>query len=162
MAGFAIEHDIKELYEELGKADSKKDKLFDSMRDVYMLAFLLGVRKDERKKINKKASDPIREDTFGEENRIIMDFMALEKTKDINILRKREENDDYIHNLVEEYANGGIHILYDLLGKSHDLDTLISIVKTYEDDNENIENVRANLEADAFLNLYSEMIKDDE
>lgn len=161
MASFAKDVQVEELFKELGKSDSKKDKLFDSMKDVYMLAFLLGMRKNERKKISKKSSDPIKEEIFGEENKIIMDFMALEKTKDINILKKTEEADEYIHNMVEEYANGGIHILYDLLGKSHDLDKLISIVKTYEDDNEDIEKARANLEADVFLNLYSQMSKDD-
>lgn len=118
------------------------------------------MRKDERKKISKKSSDSIKEEIFGEENKIIMDFMALEKTKDINILKRTEKTEEYIHNMVEEYANGGIHILYDLLGKSHDLDTLISVVKTYEDNNENTESIRANLEADAFLSLYSQVSKD--
>lgn len=35
MASFAKDAQVEELFKELGKSDSKKDKLFDSMKDVY-------------------------------------------------------------------------------------------------------------------------------
>lgn len=142
MSNFAKDISAEEIFKELGKPDIKKDKFFESMKDVYMLAFLLGIKNNERLGIKKKSADPIKDEIFGEENKIIMDFIALYLTKDINILKKSVETEEEIHTMVEEYTNGGIYILSDLLKEQSDnLDHLISVVKEFEVNSNGIKKV---------------------
>lgn len=133
MASFAKDLEVEDIYKDLGKPDGKKEKLFESMKDVYMLAFLLGVKNNQNLPIKRKSQDPIKEEIFGSENKRIMDFIVLYLTKDINILKKSTESEDKIHTMVEEYANGGIHILNDLLKTDYyNLDNLIAVIKEFE------------------------------
>ena len=103
MASFSKDIDVENIYKDLGKSEGKKEKLFETMKDVYMLAFLLGFKNNQKIKLNKKSQDSIKEETFGPENKIIMDFIALYLKKDINILKKDDKSEDFIHEIVEEY-----------------------------------------------------------
>lgn len=137
MASFSKDIDVENIYKDLGKSEGKKEKLFETMKDVYMLAFLLGFKNNQKIKLNKKSQDSIKEETFGPENKIIMDFIALYLKKDINILKKDDKSEDFIHEIVEEYANGGIRIISELLGKDYNnLDNLINVIKEFEEKSE--------------------------
>lgn len=132
MAVFSKDEKNEYIYKDLGKNDGKTEKLFESMKDVYMVAFLLGVLNDEKLSISKKG-DPIKDIYFEDDDRYLMELIALDLTKDINILNKKEESEKYIHSLVENYANSGICKLDELLGGEHfDLDNFISMIKEYE------------------------------
>lgn len=132
MAGFSKSEEKEQIYKNLGKPDSKVEKLFESMKDVYMMAFLLGAL-DEKKVPIKKKGDPIKDVYFDEDDKLLMDLVALDMTKDINILKKKEDSNEYIHQLVEEYANGGIEKLEELFdGEYFDIDKFVSIIKGYE------------------------------
>lgn len=142
MSNFYKDEKAENIYKELGKPEGKKEKLFESMKDVYMLSLLLGIKYEENNPIEKKSSDPIKEEIFGEENIRIMNMLALYMTKDINILNKSEESEKCIHNMMENYANGGIFKFYELLdGNLNNLDGLISFVKNLENKEQEIKKV---------------------
>lgn len=142
MASFAKDINAEEIYKELGKPDGNKEKFFDSMKDVYMISLLLGFKYNLNPPIEKKSSDPIKEEIFGHDNKRIMDFMALYSTKDINVLKRTKESEELIHNMVESYANGGIYKLNELLnGDSSNLDNLIAVVKEFEEESIEIKKV---------------------
>ena len=123
-----------QIFKNLGKNEGKTQRLFDSMKDVYMIAFLLGAIKKEKKVIDKKSQDPIKDVYFNSDDKALMDLITLDLTKDINILNKTSESQEYIHDLVEQYANIGIEELDKLLDNNHfDLDNLIVAIKNYED-----------------------------
>lgn len=134
MALFAKDIEVEEIYKSLGKPDGKIEKLFESMKDVYMLALVLGAVNDERIPLKKRSPDSIKEEIFREDNKRIMDLIALNLTKDINILKNTNDSEEIIHNIVEEYSNGGIRILSELLKTDYEnLDNLIAVVKEYEE-----------------------------
>lgn len=117
----------EELYQSLGNT---KDSLFNSMKDVYVLAALLGAIKENKKKFNKKGGEPIKEGIFNYSDKVILDFIAVNATKDINILKNDEEELNSKSNLLEEYANGGMETLEKYLAEDPlNIDRLIQCVK---------------------------------
>ncbi|BFK80937.1 hypothetical protein I3900191A7_10820 [Clostridium baratii] len=133
MAVFSKEDNKEYIYKNLGKAEGDSEKLFSSMKDVYMIAFLLGAIENEKKEIRKKSKDPIKDIYFDNNDKLLMELVALDLTKDINILNKKESSQEYIHSLVEEFANWGIDKLNNMLNENHiDLDNLINCIKEYE------------------------------
>lgn len=134
MTVFNKSHKSEQIFKNLGKNEGKIEKLFDSMKEVYMIAFLLGAIKKEKKAIDKKSQDSIKDIYFNSEDKSLMDLVTLDLTKDINTLNKTNESQGYIHDLVEQYANRGIDELDELLNHNHfDLDNLIATIKNYED-----------------------------
>lgn len=133
MAVFSKDDSKEYIYKNLGKSEVSNEKLFSSMKDVYMIAFLLGAIENEKRKINKKSKDPIKDVYFDNEDKLLMNLIALDLTKDINILNGNESSKEYIHNLVEEYANWGIEKFNEILNENHvDLDNLINCIREYE------------------------------
>lgn len=134
MAVFNKDIDVENIYKNLGKADAKQPSLFESMKDVYTLAFILGVINDKRQPIKRKSSDGIK-DVYFKDDRDIMDLMTLHLTKDIKSLNRKDEMLRDQHNLIEEYANGGIRIIDEGINGDHfNLDALITFVKGFEKD----------------------------
>ena len=96
----------------LGKPDKDQEKLFNSMKDVYMLALTVGFKNKRRKTIKKSSSDPIKLEIFDEHDKVIMDIIALYENiheKDLSLLTDDRKDEKY--KLIEEYANGGMEIL---------------------------------------------------
>lgn len=119
-------------YQNLGNSD---EKLFNSMKDVYMLALVLGVLNENPNPFQGKGGDGIKETIFNDEDKIAMDYLVLKEFKDINILKNDEETSDEKKAIIEKYANGGMEILMDKLGKDYlDLDNLINVVKEIDND----------------------------
>ncbi|MFR2665924.1 MAG: hypothetical protein ACLTAJ_08740 [Clostridium sp.] len=133
MANFNKSEEFEYIFKNLGKSDNKVEKLFDSMKDVYMVAFLLGAIRDEKTPIKKRSQDPIKDVYFSQDDKALMDLITLDLTKDVKRLNRSEENEKYIHDLVEEYCNTGIQELDEILEKDHfNLDNLINSIKKYE------------------------------
>ena len=99
-------------FKSLGKPDKDIDKIFNSMKDVYMLALVVGFKYGKKKEIKRASSDPIKLSIFDEHDRVIMDIIALYENireKDLSLLRSDNEEEKY--KLIEEYANGGMEVL---------------------------------------------------
>ena len=120
-------------YKALGKPDKNKEILFNSIKDVYMLAMVVGFKYKRKKPIKKSAPDPIKLiGVFNEEDKVIMDIIALYENineKDLSLLTDEKKEDKY--KLMEEYANGGMEILIrEICNKSGSLDDLKNFAKS--------------------------------
>ena len=133
MISYSKSEQYEYIFKNLGKNDANSKKLFESMKDVYMIAFLIGAFKNNKEKITKKSQDPIKEIYFDDEDKLLMKLIALYYSKDINILKNSEQNKIYVHNMVEEYTNYGIKEFDRILdGDHYNLDNLINTVKSFE------------------------------
>lgn len=133
MAVYNKSEEMEYVFKNLGKSEEKKEKLFDSMKDVYMLAFMIGAINNDKLPIEKNSQDPIKDVYFSRMDRALMSLIGLYLSKDIKILNKSADSEEYIHDLVEQYANAGIYKIDEMLNNNHfDLDNLISAVKNYE------------------------------
>ena len=125
-------------FKSLGKPDKDADKLFTSMKDVYMLALVVGFKYKKRKEIKRASTDPIKLTIFDEHDRVIMDIIALYENirdKDLSLLRSDREDEKYT--LIEEYANGGMEILIrEICNKGARLQDLRELAESF---NPNIE-----------------------
>ena len=84
-----------------------KEGLFDTMKDVMLLAIVIGFKNDTKVHFDKYGGDAIKEHIFKDD----MDFLnviAVLATKDIKILLDESKDDKY--KLLEEYAEGGMNI----------------------------------------------------
>lgn len=117
----------------LGKPDKDQEKLFNNMKDVYMLAITVGFKYKKKKEIKKASADPIKLSIFDEHDKVIMDIIALYENiqeKDLSLLRNDREDDKY--KLIEEYANGGMEILIrEICNKGCSLDDLKKFAKSF-------------------------------
>jgi len=98
-----------ELYfQELG---NKENKFFDNMKDVYMMAIAVGFKYGQPLAFSKSAGEDIALRYFNDDDKKIMDLVALSVTDDISILLSDEEYQERKYKLLEEYANGGMKIM---------------------------------------------------
>ena len=115
------------LYQDLG---NKENKLFSSMKDVYTLTALMGGLLNERKTFNGSGGDAIKDSLFSRSEKTFFDFIAIDSTKDLNILKKEADSQEEKASLIESYSNAGIEILKENLGDSYlNLDNLIDAVE---------------------------------
>lgn len=120
------------LYQDLG---NKENKLFNSMKDIYMLAAMIGAKEDKRNPFSAKGGEPIKESIFNDSDKTLMNFIAIDKTKDLNILKDEVDSVEEKAKLIEEYANGGMEILKKYLGEDYlSLDNLIEVLITLDRD----------------------------
>lgn len=100
----AKDFEYEDIYQELG---NRSDKIFDSMKDVMVFCALIALRKGkEKKSINKRGGESIKIDIFRQDDRNIIDIIALHEYGDLAILT--EEMNDVKLTIFEEYANAGI------------------------------------------------------
>lgn len=96
--------EYEEMYQELG---NKPYSIFYSMKDVMIFCALIAIRKDKKRKpIEKRGGDPIKIEIFRQDDRNIIDIIALHEYKNLDILTD-EMNDEKLK-IFEEYANAGI------------------------------------------------------
>lgn len=88
---------------------NRPDSIFSTMKDLYIIATIIGFMKGYKKPFEKSAGEPIRSQYFDQNDKNIMDIIALSENMDLSILTKEREEEKYI--LIEEYANGGMEIL---------------------------------------------------
>ena len=131
-------------FKSLGRPEKDAEKLFSSMKDVYMLALVVGFKMGRKKAINKSSADPIKLTIFDEHDKVIMDIIALYENireQDLSLLRSDREDDKY--KLIEEYANGGMEIIIrDICNKGARLEDLKKFAQNFnpniEDNSESI------------------------
>ena len=103
------------------------------MKDVYMLALVVGFKMGRKKAINKSSADPIKLTIFDEHDKVIMDIIALYENireQDLSLLRSDREDDKY--KLIEEYANGGMEIIIkDICNKGARLEDLKKFAQNF-------------------------------
>ena len=109
-------------------------KLFETHRDVYVVAILLGFINKKKKAVVKMGGEPIKEHLFTND-KDLLDIVAVLENEDIKILLK--ENKDDKMSLLEEYAYGGMEILVNniFVGQHSDVDKLTEYVLSFAPDN---------------------------
>lgn len=121
--------EYEELYRILGA--QPETRLFETMKDVFLVALALGFRDDYRKPLKANAQDGIRLDYFTDEQKSMMDLIAFAAKGDINILIEQDEIIAEKYQLIEEYANGGMQILNEQLRPIPSYDALKELVELF-------------------------------
>lgn len=113
---------------------NKENKLFSTMKDVYILATIIGFQRNKRIPFDKSGGEAIKLSLLNSDDKNIIDSIALDETNDITILL--EENTDKKLEIIEEYANGGMEVLYEsLLKPIPSFNKLEKFVLDYRKDN---------------------------
>lgn len=100
-----------EAYEKYYQILLRDAKFFTTLKDIFMLAAVIGFKNKVRLPFAKSGGDPIKDHIFGEEDFNIMDIIAIETNHDLNILLS--ENQDEKYKMIEEYAHAGIKYIVD-------------------------------------------------
>ena len=102
-------YEYEEIFQELG---NKSYSIFDSMKDVMVFCALVALRKNQgRKAFEKRGGDPIKIDIFRQDDKNIIDIIAITETNSLEILTI--ERNDVKLTIFEEYANSGISYIVD-------------------------------------------------
>ena len=101
-------------YQELG---NKENKFFENMKDVYMMAIAVGFKCGQPLAFTKSAGEDIALRYFNDDDKKIMDLVALSITNEISILLSDDEYQEKKYKLLEDYANGGMKIMVDAFCK---------------------------------------------
>ena len=121
------------------------DRLFENMKEVYMVALLMGFFNSYRKPLTKTSKDPIRINIFDANDKNVMDIIALMEKKDLSLLINEEEQFEEKMRMLEEYANGGIDLLEKMLFKPlPSYDGLLKFIESYAPENNDAEQVDIN------------------
>jgi dnd system-associated protein 4 len=92
-----------------------KQAIFPTFRDLLCFAATLGFETGTHLPLDSKSDDFVEKRVF-ERDDLSVDLLyliALAHTKDVDILR--DENEDKIVQIFEEYANGGLQVITDWL-----------------------------------------------
>ena len=107
-----IEESAHEIYKQLTEGNNAQIVPFRTMKDVFMWAVCLGVQQGKKRPLTGKKVIVFRWAQFdGQVDVPLFKAIAIADSGDINILLKRND----ILSLVEEYANGGIYDLREIL-----------------------------------------------
>jgi len=103
-----IDESVHYIYKELTDGTDPITVPFKTMKDIFMWAASLGYKRGERRPITGKKITVFRWAQFSPQFDIpVVKALALADMNDINVLLSQ----DVILNIVEEYANAGIHDL---------------------------------------------------
>ena len=100
--------EYEQYFQELG---NKPDKLFDTMKDVFMFAATLGFCINKHVPIQRSGGEDISLRFFKDEDENIFNIIALTDTGEMSILLPDDEYREKKYKIVEEYANGGMSIM---------------------------------------------------
>jgi len=108
-----------------------KEKYFDTMKDIYILATVLGFERGKHDTFSKSGGDPIKEHIFQDDDKNIMDIISVLSTGEIKILINENKDDKY--KLIEEYANSGMDYLVQNIfnGTLTSVDKIVDFVMSY-------------------------------
>lgn len=98
--------EYEEYYQRLG--NDKDNNYFENMKDVLVLAAVMGFIRNDPLPFSKAGGEAIKEHIF-QDDLNIFDIIAILSTGDIKILLNEQRENKY--KLVEEYAHGGIKYL---------------------------------------------------
>lgn len=97
-----------DIYDKLLYSEINKFGVFNSMKDIFLFALILGYSKNRREPLQKKLSfgpSIMHEETYQKYFKLV----ALAVSEDPTVLI--EEDDGKYQIIIEEYANGGIYEL---------------------------------------------------
>lgn len=111
-----IDESVHEIYRKLTDGNDPINTPFRTMKDVFLLAACFGYKNNTRRKIENKKIIIFRWAQFGIQIDIpIIKAIALASKGDLSVLLNQEE----ILEIIEEYANGGIVMLQDLVSGNY-------------------------------------------
>jgi dnd system-associated protein 4 len=117
---FYVQKSKHRLFQELS---AKETGPFEQMKDVFLLAAMVGYRKGLRRPIEDERQHVGFWHYFSEARDVpLLQCVALAETKDVAVMADR----NMIVRIAEEYANGGVEVLAELLQQDRD-DTLVAI-----------------------------------
>lgn len=141
-SGLNRSDDAEFAFQTLG---NMQDRLFDNMKEVYMVALLMGFFHKYKKPLGKASKDPIRLNIYDANDKNIMDIIALMEKRDLSLLINEEDQFEEKMRMLEEYANGGIELLEKLLFKPMpSYDGLLKFIESYAPENNDEEQVDIN------------------
>ncbi len=124
--------EYEEYFQELG--GNGKNKIFDNMKDVFMFAAAVGYKYNKCVPFVKRGGEPIGLRHFNEDDKKMIDLLALSVTNDISILFSEDEFVDKKYEIVEGLANGGMDIMVEAFCKPViDITELFKFVESFED-----------------------------
>lgn len=92
----------------------KNQQVFDTYKDLLMFSASLGYKENKRIAFDKSDLDPVRLSIFsGIYDQTMFNFIAIATNNEPKILSS--ENEDERIKMFEEYANGGLSIIKDLV-----------------------------------------------
>ena len=118
----------EDIYKEL--TDKNEFGVFSSYKDIFMIAGLVGYLNDKRVEFEKSA-EGIDWGVFNmQSDETVINSVALNTTHDLNILIDNEEMFDKKIKIYEEFAAGGIPILYEKIqeNKRYASNTLFDLI----------------------------------
>ncbi|VVB99057.1 Uncharacterised protein [uncultured archaeon] len=86
------------------------------LKEVFMCAFALGYKRSKKEEVIKRKAD-IRFESLSEQQKWILISVAIKAMGDITLLTE-EEKQRRIWEIAEQYANGGIKLLHDIVYQS--------------------------------------------
>lgn len=123
--------EYEQYFQELG---NKPDKIFDTMKDVFMFAAALGFRMKKPIPFQKSGGEDISLRFFKDEDENIFNIIALTTTNEMSILLPDDEYREKRYKIIEEYANGGMSIMVEEFCKPIvDEGAFRRFVETFED-----------------------------
>lgn len=139
-----MEHGFKkpEAYEKYYQYLIKEAKIFSTLKDIFMLSLVIGFRNKTRLPFSKSGGDAIKGHIFSEEDANIMDIIAIETYKDLNILLSENQEEKY--KMIEEFAHGGIKYIVENVFIGDEItnaNRFLEFVCQYSPENSNIKQV---------------------
>jgi len=123
--------EYENYFQELGNSPNK---IFDSMKDVFMFAAAVGYKYNENVPFQKAGGENIALRFFDDDDNKIIDLIALAVTQQIDILLSGEEYVDKKLKLIENLANGGMGVMVNAFCKPViDTSELYKFVESFED-----------------------------
>ncbi|MGI6554468.1 MAG: DNA phosphorothioation-associated protein 4 [Bacillota bacterium] len=105
--------DKENIYKDLVE---KENSPFHTYKDVFLAAACIGFNNSIREPLSQKGSEILWSYFSKDESSVAMVYsLALAATNDLNILLDCEEMSKLRFQIFEEYANGGINILKELI-----------------------------------------------
>ncbi|BAZ00135.1 hypothetical protein NIES37_41180 [Tolypothrix tenuis PCC 7101] len=107
---------------------------FQTYVEVMVFAAALGAKNKKRVPLEGIAKDlsPLRQDYFSSSFSLLINLLAINEIKDINILSEQDVADEQRIHIFEEYANGGLEILQNELRGAVDYSERLMLILSSE------------------------------
>ena len=101
----SIDEAVMDIYRELTEGSSIEQAPFRTLKDVFMLAVVLGYRRGSRRPTPPSSRHTIRKEVFSDNDYHLLKAIAIATTGDVEVLMSQGE----VLTIAEEYAQVGIH-----------------------------------------------------
>lgn len=101
----SIDEAVMDIYRELSEGSSIEQAPFRTLKDVFMLAVVLGYRRGSRRPTPPSSRHTIRKEVFSDNDYHLLKAIAIATTGDVEVLMSQGE----VLTIAEEYAQVGIH-----------------------------------------------------